>query len=239
MALLELQNASKRFGDLRVVDDLSLSVSEGEVLGIIGPNGAGKTTALALIAGELPLSSGRVRFDGRDITRLASYSRSPLGIGRTFQIPRPFPHLTVFENVLVGAAHGSGTAREPAEAAVSALERTDLLDRANTRAGALTLLDLKRLELARAIAGEPRLVLLDESAGGLTEAEVGELLPLVAELKAAGIAVIWIEHVIHALMAIADRVVCVDRGRRLVEGTPDEVLGSSQVQDVYLGQMVS
>lgn len=239
MALLELQNASKRFGDLRVVDDLSLSVSEGEVLGIIGPNGAGKTTALALIAGELPLSSGRVRFDGRDITRLASYSRSPLGIGRTFQIPRPFPHLSVFENVLVGAAHGSGTAREPAEAAVSALERTDLLDRANTRAGALTLLDLKRLELARAIAGEPRLVLLDESAGGLTEAEVGELLPLVAELKAAGIAVIWIEHVIHALMAIADRVVCVDRGRRLVEGTPDEVLGSSQVQDVYLGQMVS
>lgn len=239
MALLELQNASKRFGDLRVVDDLSLNVSEGEVLGIIGPNGAGKTTALALIAGELPLSSGRVRFDGRDITRLASYSRSPLGIGRTFQIPRPFPHLTVFENVLVGAAHGSGTAREPAEAAVSALERTDLLDRANTRAGALTLLDLKRLELARAIAGEPRLVLLDESAGGLTEAEVGELLPLVAELKAAGIAVIWIEHVIHALMAIADRVVCVDRGRRLVEGTPDEVLGSSQVQDVYLGQMVS
>lgn len=239
MALLELQNASKRFGDLRVVDDLSLNVSEGEVLGIIGPNGAGKTTALALIAGELPLSSGRVRFDGRDITRLAPYSRSPLGIGRTFQIPRPFPHLSVFENVLVGAAHGSGTAGEPAEAAVSALERTDLLDRANTRAGALTLLDLKRLELARAIAGEPRLVLLDESAGGLTEAEVGELLPLVAELKAAGIAVIWIEHVIHALMAIADRVVCVDRGRRLVEGTPDEVLGSSQVQDVYLGQMVS
>ncbi len=228
-----------QYGDLRVVDELSLTVEQGEVLGIIGPNGAGKTTALSLIAGELRLSSGRVRFDGEDITRLPVHRRSPLGIGRTFQVPRPFPSMSVYENALVGATHGSREGADASAAAVDALSRTRLLDRANAKAGSLSLLELKRLELARAIATRPRLILLDESAGGLTEAEVEELLPTIAELKQGGTAVVWIEHVIHALVALADRVICIDRGRRLVEGTPDEVMRAPEVQDVYLGQMVS
>jgi branched-chain amino acid transport system ATP-binding protein len=235
MALLELERATKRYGALRVVDELSLHVDPGEVLGIVGPNGAGKTTALSLIAGELALSGGRVRFDGRDITRTPAHRRCELGIGRTFQVPKPFRKMTVFENVLVGALHGRSGDGAAADAAAEALERMGLLERANARAASLTLLDLKRLELARALVTRPRLILLDESAGGLTEPEVHALLPIVASLRDAGTAVVWIEHVMHALLSVADRVVAIDRGRLLMEGRPQEVMASPEVQAVYLG----
>ena len=237
MALLELERATKRYGALTVVEDLSLTVEAGEALGIVGPNGAGKTTALSLVAGDVALTSGRVRFDGEDVTRLPAHRRCRAGIGRTFQVPRPFLNLTVFENVMVGALHGSAHADARASA-VSALERTRLLERANVRAAALTLLERKRLEVARAIVTGPRILLLDESAGGLTEAEVHELLPLVLELKASGVAIVWIEHVVHALLAVVDRIVAIDRGRNLLEGDPQEVMASQQVQEIYLGSMV-
>jgi branched-chain amino acid transport system ATP-binding protein len=235
--LLELEGVTKRYGALTVVDDLSLHVEAGEALGIVGPNGAGKTTALSLIAGDVPLSAGRVRFDGQDITRTPAHARCRAGIGRTFQVPLPFLGMTVFENVTVAALHGRGTRAGASEAAVDALQRARLLDRANVAAAQLTLLERKRLELARALVTGPRLILLDESAGGLTEPEVAELLPTVLALKEAGTAVVWIEHVVHALLAVVDRIVAIDRGRKFAEGDPHEVMASEAVQEVYLGAM--
>jgi branched-chain amino acid transport system ATP-binding protein len=237
VALLELEAATKRYGALTVVDDLTVHVEAGEALGVVGPNGAGKTTALSLIAGNVPLTSGSVRFDGQDITRRPAHARCRAGIGRTFQVPRPFLDMTVFENVVVGALHGRERRSDATEAAVGALERARLLDRANVKAAQLTLLERKRLELARALVTNPRLVLLDETAGGLTEPEVAELLPTVLALKEAGVAVLWIEHVVHALLAVVDRIVAIDRGRKFAEGDPHEVMSSSAVQEVYLGAM--
>jgi len=234
-ALLEVVGATKRYGALTVVDDLSLHAEAGEAVGIVGPNGAGKTTTLALIAGDVPLSGGRVRLAGEDVSGLPAHARCRRGIGRTFQVPRPFLGLTVFENVVVGALHGAGAPAGAEERAVEALERTHLLARANTPAASLTLLERKRLEIARALATRPRVVLLDESAGGLTEPEVAELLPVVRDLTAAGVAVVWIEHVVHALLAVVDRIVAVDRGRKLLDGDPQEVMSSPAVQEVYLG----
>jgi branched-chain amino acid transport system ATP-binding protein len=237
VALLELEAATKRYGALTVVDDLTMHVEAGEALGVVGPNGAGKTTALSLIAGNVPLTSGRVRFDGQDVTRQPAHARCRAGIGRTFQVPRPFLDMTVFENVVVGALHGRDRRSDATEAAVAALERARLLDRANVKAAQLTLLERKRLEMARALVTNPRLVLLDETAGGLTEPEVAELLPTVLALKEAGVAVLWIEHVVHALLAVVDRIVAIDRGRKFAEGDPHEVMSSSAVQEVYLGAM--
>jgi branched-chain amino acid transport system ATP-binding protein len=234
--LLEVDRATKRYGALTVVDELSFVVERGEALGIVGPNGAGKTTALSMVAGDVPLTSGTIAFSGSEITRQPAHARCRAGIGRTFQVPRPFLQMTVFENVMVGALHGGS--RDDAEAAaVDALERSGLLARANARAGSLTLLDRKRLEVARALATRPRLLLLDESAGGLTEADVQEFLPLVHELKAAGTTIVWIEHVVHALLAVVDRIVCIDRGRKLIEGDPHEVMASREVEEIYLGSM--
>jgi branched-chain amino acid transport system ATP-binding protein len=235
VALLELEDATKRYGALTVVDGLSLHVDAGEALGVVGPNGAGKTTALSLISGDVPLSSGRVRLGGEDVTRAPAHARCRAGIGRTFQVPLPFLGMTVFENVIVGALHGRTADGDASEAAVEALERTRLLDRANTPAPQLTLLERKRLEVARALVTRPRVILLDESAGGLTEPEVQQLLPIVRDLKEAGTAIIWIEHVVHALLAVVDRIVAIDRGRKLAEGDPHEVMGSQAVQEVYLG----
>jgi branched-chain amino acid transport system ATP-binding protein len=237
MALLELESATKRYGALTVVDDLSLHVDAGEALGVVGPNGAGKTTALSLIAGDVPLTSGRVRFDGEDVTRAPAHARCRAGIGRTFQVPRPFLEMTVFENVMVGGLHGRGSRAGATEAAVAALDTARLLDRANVPAAQLTLLERKRLEMARALVTRPRLVLLDETAGGLTEPEVAELLPTVRALKEAGTAVLWIEHVVHALLAVVDRIVAIDRGRKFAEGDPHEVMASDAVQEVYLGAL--
>jgi branched-chain amino acid transport system ATP-binding protein len=234
--LLEVDRATKRYGALTVVDELSFVVEPGEALGIVGPNGAGKTTALSMVAGDVAPTSGTITFDGSEITRQPAHARCRAGIGRTFQVPRPFLQLTVFENVMVAALHGGGR-DDPEAAGVDALEQSGLLARANARAGSLTLLDRKRLEVARALATRPRLLLLDESAGGLTEADVQEFLPLVNELKAAGTTIVWIEHVVHALLAVVDRIVCIDRGRKLIEGDPHEVMASREVEEIYLGSM--
>lgn len=234
--LLELEHASKSFGSVRVIDDLSLRVEEGEALGVVGPNGAGKTTMMNLVGGSLALDAGRLIFDGTDISRMPAHRRCRAGIARTHQIPQPFEGLTVFENVLVGVRFGRAEAEpDPYGAAMEILERARLADRPNVLAGSLTLLQRKRLELARALATQPRLLLLDEIAGGLIEAEVDELIETIRDLRSSGMTIVWIEHVVHALLSVVDRLLAIDFGRVLTEGVPAEVIASREVLAVYMG----
>lgn len=219
-----------------MLDRLSLEVGEREAVGVIGPNGAGKTTALNVLAGRLRPDRGRVTLGGRDITALPAHARSRAGIVLTHQIPHPFEAMTVFENVLVGATHGGGRHEREAYAVCGdALALAGLGGKANTRAGALTLLERKRLELARALATGPRVLLLDEIAGGLTEPEVLAMVGVIREVRSRGIAIIWIEHIVHALRAAVDRLVCIDFGAAIMDGPPDAVMASPEVQRVYLG----
>ena len=209
---------------------------QGEALGIIGPNGAGKTTLFNLITGLLKPDTGTVWFDGRDITRAPPRARCIAGIGRSFQIPHPFESLTVFENLLVAAIHGRRQ-REPqvVDACGEILARTGLIAFANHRAGTLNLLGRKRLELARALASGPRLLLLDEIAGGLSEAECAELVRLVEDIKKSGVTIVWIEHIVHALVAVVSRLVVLNFGRKIVEGEPRSVMASEDVREIYMG----
>lgn len=234
--VLALEGVCKSFGGVRVIDDLSVSLAEGEALGVVGPNGAGKTTMLNLVTGIERADTGRIVFDTKDVTRWSPGHRCRAGLGRTYQVPRPFGGMTVFENVLVGATHGRGKAERASYAkAAEAVERSGLEKKANVVASALPLLDRKRLELARALATEPRVLLLDEIAGGLTDSEVHALIETIRSLRGEGISIIWIEHIVHALLAVVDRLVAIDFGRKLIEGDPRVVMASPEVQDVYLG----
>jgi len=236
MALLQVQGVSKRFGALVVAEDLTFEVADGEALGVIGPNGAGKTTMFNLVAGALRADGGRVVFEGRDVTQLPATARCRRGIVRTFQVPQPFEGMTVFENLLVGAFFGSETASaDPETQAWEALELAGLDARANALAGSLTLLERKRLELARALAAKPRLLLLDEIAGGLTEGECRALIAAIGKIRASGVSIIWIEHVVHALLAVVDRLIVLDQGRLVGEGEPRAVMASKTVQEIYMG----
>jgi branched-chain amino acid transport system ATP-binding protein len=234
--LLRLDGVRKRFGRVLVADQLQLEVGDGEVVGIVGPNGAGKSSLFGLIAGDLRPDGGEIVFAGRPVTGLDSHARARLGLGRTFQIPRPFEHMTVFENVLVAAQQGARLRGRAAHArAVDILADTGLVSLANQVAGRLTLLQRKRLELARALGTGPRLLLLDEVAGGLTDPEVEELVAIVGRLRTAGLTVIWIEHVVHALTSAVDRLICLAGGAFIADGAPAEVLASDAVREVYLG----
>jgi branched-chain amino acid transport system ATP-binding protein len=233
-ALIELHDVSKSFGSVHAVRGVDLELAEGEALGIVGPNGAGKTTVLNLIGGSQRADSGTIRFAGTDVTKLSGHHRCRLGIGRTFQIPRPFGGLTAYENVLVAATFG-GRGRSDAADGVAALARVGLAHKADALASSLTLLERKRLELARALATRPRVLLLDEVAGGLTEPEVNALVATVVELRADGIAIIWIEHIVHALLSVVDRLLALVEGQRLLEGEPHAVIASPELRDVYLG----
>jgi branched-chain amino acid transport system ATP-binding protein len=238
-AVIEAEDVSMRFGALTVIEQLDLRLEHGEALGIVGPNGAGKTTTLNVLAGDLRPSTGRVVYDGRDVTRLRSDERCHLGLARTAQIPRPFLGLTVFENVLVGASFGHGLRSSHAtELAARSLQRAGMLEQANVPAASLTLLERKRLELARALAVDPKVLLLDEIAGGLTEGEVHELVDTITSIHADGVSIIWIEHIVHALLRVVDRIMAMDYGRKLIEGDPHEVMASDAVRSVYLGQEV-
>ena len=239
-ALLELDAVSRSFGKVVVADSVSLEVAAGETVGVVGPNGAGKTSLLNLIGGNLAPASGRIRLDGRDVTGDPAHVRARHGVGRTYQVPLPFGGMTVFENVLLGASYAGADrgAGEASAKAVSALEVTGLLTVANRPAGALPLLDRKRLELARALATQPRLLLLDEIAGGLTEHEVLELVETIRRLRSEGVTIIWIEHVVPALMAVVDRLIAMSRGRVLMAGDPAVVMADPVVQAEYLGAEV-
>jgi branched-chain amino acid transport system ATP-binding protein len=234
--LLEIAGLKKSFGSIVVADDLDLAIAPGEVVGIIGPNGAGKTTLFNLVAGDLSPNGGTIRFDGRDISGTPPQARCRAGIARTHQIPRPFEKLTVFENLLVGAVYGRrSTEREATQACGEILQRLGLLKRANSPAGSLTLFERKRLEMARALATGPRLLLLDEIAGGLTEGECGELVASIREIRQSGVAILWIEHVVHALLAVIDRLVVLNFGRKIAEGSPMQVMRMSEVHQTYIG----
>ena len=234
--LLELDHVTKRFGRVVIAEDLSFSVGAGDTVGIVGPNGAGKTSLFGLISGDLAPGAGQVNFAGRNITRLDSAARCRLGIGRTYQVPRPFVDMTVFENVLVAAQQGGGLRRKASyAAATAALERTGIAGEANVSAGRLGLLARKRLEIARALATGPQLLLLDEVAGGLTDPEVTVLVEIVRGINAEGIAVIWIEHVVRALTSLVSRMACLYGGEFIGDGTPAEVFANPRVREVYLG----
>ena len=234
--LLELRQVSKAFGRVVVAEQLSLSVVGADAIGIVGPNGAGKTSLFGMVAGDLAPDRGSIWFDGRDVTGLAPDARCRLGVGRTYQVPRPFEGMTVFENVLVAAQQGAReSVRTSFQLAAATLDRTGLRADANRPAGQLGLLQRKRLELARALATGPRLLLLDEVAGGLTDPEVAALVEIVQTARAEGVAVIWIEHVVRALVSVVDRLICLAGGRVVGDGEPAEVLASPAVREVFLG----
>jgi len=235
-AILTLENISKRFGAVVVADGIALSLDEGEALGIIGPNGAGKTTLFGIATGTVAPDGGRVLFGGQDITRLPPGSRCRLGLARSFQIPQPFSGMTVFENVVVAAAFGNNESEKAVYGrCAELLERCALADKANKRAGGLTLLDRKRLELARALATKPRVLLLDEVAGGLTEHECATLISLIKDVRASGVSIVWIEHVVHALLATVDRLAVLHGGKFIAEGDPHTVIKSPEVAEIYMG----
>ncbi len=234
--LLEVEGLKKSFGSIVVADDLDLSIATGEAVGIIGPNGAGKTSMFNLIAGGLSPSAGSIRFDGHDLAGVPPQGRCRAGMARTHQIPQPFEKLTVFENLLVGAVYGRRrTEREATQSCGEILERLGLLRRANALAGSLTLLERKRLEMARALATAPKLLLLDEIAGGLTEGECAELVATIGDIRKSGIAILWIEHIVNALFAVIDRLVVLNFGRKIAEGLPKEVMQRPDVHQIYIG----
>jgi branched-chain amino acid transport system ATP-binding protein len=233
---LEAGGVSKSYGSLVVLSGVSLAVGGGEAVGVVGPNGAGKTTLLDLLTGTARCDAGHIRLLGADVTRLPPPLRARKGLGRTFQVPRPLGAMTVFENALVGARRAARLRGQHAyDAAYAALVMTDMARLANQQASSLRLLDRKRLELARALAARPRVLLLDEIAGGLSDPETEELIATIRRVNAAGTAIIWVEHVIRVLAAVAGRLVCLADGIVIADGPPAEVLASEVVQSAYLG----
>ncbi len=235
-AVLAAVDVRKRFGALAVLDGVNLALKEGEAVGIVGPNGAGKTTLLNVLSGALAPDSGEVHFQKRNVTSRGAADRCRLGIARTHQVPRPFTGMSVFENVFVGAtAGGRRRGADAYDLCLQVLDQTALIQIANRRAESLGLLQRKRLELARALAVEPSVLLLDEIAGGLTDAETAALVETVAGLRDRGIAVLWIEHIVHVLMQVVSRLVCMDAGRIIADGPPEAVVAHAAVIDAYLG----
>ena len=234
--ILALEKISKRFGAIVVADAIDLALGDGEALGIIGPNGAGKTTLFGIIGGTVAPDSGRVLYDGWDITEMPPARRCAMGIGRSFQIPLPFGGMSVFENLFVASAFGGNRRERDAYArCMEILDRCGLAAKANRPAASLALLDRKRLELARALATSPRVLLLDEVAGGLTEHECESLVALIRDVRASGVSIVWIEHVVHALTAVVDRLAVLYGGAIIAAGSPDVVIRSPAVREIYLG----
>ena len=234
--VLQLEGLNKSFGAVVVSDNLSFALASGEALGVIGPNGAGKTSMFNLITGALTPDTGRILFQGHDITRMSISDRARSGIARSFQVPQPFSGLTVFENAMVAATQAADLRGAQAkQLCLENLERTELLHKANLQAGGLTLLERKRLELTRALCAKPKLLLLDEIAGGLTDKECVSLVQTVKTVHKSGVAIIWIEHVVHALVAVVERLIVLNFGSKIAEGEASEVMQSPEVQEIYMG----
>ena len=234
--ILQLQGLSKSFGAVTVADDLSYEMQSGEALGIIGPNGAGKTTMFNLITGTLSPDKGLVYFQGKDVTKLSAARRCRSGMARSFQVPQPFSGMTVFENAMIAATQAAGlSGRKAEQSCLIILEQTGLLNKANVLAGSLKLLGRKRLELTRALCAKPKLLMLDEIAGGLTEAECVSLVQTIKDIRLGNVSIIWIEHVVHALIAVVDRLIVIDFGKKIADGIPKDIMATKEVQEIYLG----
>ena len=237
--ILEVEGLSKRFGGFVALDAVDLHVDAGERVGLIGPNGSGKTTMINCISGALPCSSGRVVFKGRDITRLPAYRRVRLGITRSFQIPRPFRSMSVLENLCVPLQYARGEGghgRDVRGEAMAILELVNFQNRVNESSANLTQVELRKLELARALAARPALLVADEAMAGLASAEVDDILAILFRLNEHGVAVIMIEHIMRAVMRFSERVVVLDAGQKIAEGTPDQVIADPAVERAYLGE---
>lgn len=233
---LSIRNLSKSYGAVVIADDLGLELAEGEALGMLGPNGTGKTTLFGMISGNITPDKGTVSFAGEDITHASPARRARMGIGRSYQIPQPFGGMTVFENLVVAGAFAGGRRESDIyQFAGETLELCGLFSKANQRANSLTLLDRKRLELARALVAKPRLLLLDEVAGGLTEQECEALVALIRRIRGEGLSIIWIEHIVHALVAVVDRIVVLSQGRFIADGKPEEAVNDPRVLEIYMG----
>ena len=235
-AILEVRDLTKRFGGFTALSDVSLAVGRGERLGLIGPNGSGKTTLINCISGALFNDAGSVRFDGQEVSRRKAHERTRLGIARSFQIPRPFRSMSVLENLLVPFAYVGGKSGARAQAEARAiLEQMGLGAKADTLSSQLSQVELRKMELARAMAARPKLLISDEAMAGLAGAEVDEVLRILLDLNAMGITIIMIEHIMQAVMSFSQRVVCLDAGRIICEGSPEEIFKNADVQRAYLG----
>ncbi|MBL0897187.1 MAG: ABC transporter ATP-binding protein [Reyranella sp.] len=238
-ALLRVDGVSKRFGGFTALQDINVDIRAGERFGLIGPNGSGKTTLINCISGVLASDGGSIEFDGQDVTRLPAYRRTRRGIARSFQVPRPFRTMSVLENLLVAidfGVAGHGLSDEKATAEVMAiLDKIGLADKARASSGQLSQVELRKMELARAMAARPKLLISDEAMAGLAGAEVDEVLDVLLKLNAEGITVIMIEHIMQAVMRFSERVMCLDAGRIVCEGTPAQVMDDKRVQEAYLG----
>lgn len=238
-ALLRVQNLSKNFGGFTALDHVSIEVAKGERFGLIGPNGSGKTTLISCISGSLKNDAGSILFDDKEVSRLPAFQRTRLGIARSFQIPRPFASMTVLENLVVplefvvhrGSLHRADTRGE----AMELLRGIGLADKADTRSNRLSQVELRKMELARAMAARPRMLISDEAMAGLSQNEVSEVLEILFKLNATGISVIMIEHIMQAVMKFSQRVICLDAGRIICEGTPESIVANPDVQRAYLG----
>ena len=236
MSVLRLSGVQKSFGALQVARDITFDVPQGQALGIIGPNGAGKSTLLNLITGNIDPDQGRIEFMGRDVTKIPPMQRTLMGMGRSFQIPQPFDNISVFENVLVAACFGQNVSESVAiDPCADILEQTEMMHLANMPASKLSLLERKRLELARALATNPKLLMLDEIAGGLTDAECLSLIDTIKAIHSSGVTIIWIEHVLHALTSVVEQLLVLDFGKVIAMGEPNKIMESRNVQQVYLG----
>jgi len=236
--LLSLDNVSKAFKGLMAVHGVNAQVNEGEILGLIGPNGAGKTTLFNLITGVYPPTQGNIRFEDKEITKVAPHRRCWMGIARTFQLVRPFPELTVLDNAAIGRVYGRDPIKNRSraeKASIGSLEIVGLAGRASEKAKSLTLVDRKRLELARALAAKPKLLLLDELLAGLNPSEVLVSMELIKRIRDMGITIIMVEHVVKAVFGIADRIVVLNAGELIAEGTPAQIACDQDVIDAYLG----
>jgi branched-chain amino acid transport system ATP-binding protein len=236
LPILSIVGVTKTFGGLTAVNDLSMDIHEGEAIGLMGPNGAGKTTVINTISGQYKPNKGIIKFKGNDISGLPPHRICRLGISRTYQIPQPFTHLTAVENIAVAAMYGKGAGKAAAQAKANAIiDLMDLSDRKDVLADKLEAVTLKRLELARALATNPKLLLIDEVAAGLTEAEIPRLLDILKKVRSMGITYILIEHVLKVMMEAVDRIAVIDYGTKIAEGTPAEVMKNKKVITAYFG----